>query len=260
MRIGLLESIPPEQAAYRFVATETFDGELCDVVESARRAERLWISRKSGLLRGLLIYFTAGPYASEPFFKNKAVEKIAGRSFANQTEYANWAGVMSYDHAIQIAMVSSDTYAGLHKPNELVRFRDYREVAPGVWVPFREDRVFTHSATSSSERRKFIRLWAAVQEVRVDIDLTETIERLKPKDGDVCYRRGGNRDRHPPRRDARRGGGESHRRSQAGLPDVAGCEARPRPFRSADCGLSGLGISVLRACRRARPRCSARRA
>ncbi len=69
-------------------------------------------------------------------------------------------------------------------PNELMRFRDYREVASGVWIPFREDRAWTHSAEKGRHGRKYIHLWVAVQEVQTDLDLAETIQKLQPRDGD----------------------------------------------------------------------------
>lgn len=179
--------IQPELTAYRSVETEKFDGELCDVVESARRMERLWISRTSGLLRGVLNYNTVGPYSDEPFYKSKAIEKIASRSFANQTEYANWANTMSHEQAVQLAIAYSDIYSGMYEPRELICFRNYREITRGVWVPFRQDRAFARPVTRDFSRHNYSRGWTAVQDVRIDIDLTDTIRKLQPKDGDQIY-------------------------------------------------------------------------
>ena len=47
-------SIPPELAKYRQLASEEFDGQICDVVESPTRQERLWFSQDTGQLRGYL--------------------------------------------------------------------------------------------------------------------------------------------------------------------------------------------------------------
>jgi thiol-disulfide isomerase/thioredoxin len=119
-----------------------------------------------------------------PFYTTDVVQKIAGRSFANQTEYASWVLNMSPEQSIQLALANSDSHSGGYRPNELICFRDHREVAPDVWVPFREDRAFTHPVAGRPGRRKYIRLWAAVQKVRTDFELSETIARLEPKDGD----------------------------------------------------------------------------
>ena len=183
----MISPVPPEEAEYRFVASEPFDGELCDVVESASRAERLWIGRTSGRLRGVLIYRFRGNEPEEPFHERARVQKIAGRTFASQQEFSFWhlGEEISARQKAEISRAWCELYFDHFGPNELIRFRDYREIAPGVWVPFREDRAFTHAAASNPRRRKYIRLWVAVEEVRTDVDLTERVESLRPREGEM---------------------------------------------------------------------------
>jgi hypothetical protein len=176
--------ISPELAAYQFVDSERFDGELCDVVESPTRAERLWIGRESQRLRGVLVFMFRGAMPAEPFYATEVVEKMAGRPIASQQEYQEWVEKLTGRQKIELSIAWNEMYFEQFGPNELMRFRDYREVAPGVWVPFREDRVFTHPAGNGQKRRKYIHLWAAVQEVRTDVDLTDSVEKLRPSDGD----------------------------------------------------------------------------
>jgi thiol-disulfide isomerase/thioredoxin len=104
--------------------------------------------------------------------------------FSDRTEYASWVSNMSPEQALQLAIYSSETYTGVYGPNELICFRDYREVAPGVWIPFREDRAFTHRVGASRDRHKYIRLTLAVQEVRTDLELADTIRTLSPAPGE----------------------------------------------------------------------------
>jgi hypothetical protein len=173
--------VPPELAAYRFADSELFDGELCDVVESAARAERLWIGRQSRSLRGVLVFRLRGALA-EPFHTTELVERMAGRSFESREDFQAWVVTLSEPQKTDLSIAWNETYFGQFGPNELIRFRDYREVAPGVWIPFREDRAFTHPTNNG--RHKYIHLWAAVQEVRTDVDLTGTVEKLQPQDGE----------------------------------------------------------------------------
>ncbi len=179
-----ISRVPVEQSSYRFVPREPFDGEMCDVVESAERANRMWIGRESGRLRGILTYRSRGVIPKEPFYKTEIVEKITGRSFATVQEYQQWIRSASDQQSTELAAAWNKTHFESFKPNELIRFRDYREVAPNVWIPFREDRAFTHSAGAAGNRFKYIRLWVAVQDARTDFDLTETIQKLQPKEGE----------------------------------------------------------------------------
>jgi thiol-disulfide isomerase/thioredoxin len=179
-----ISPVPSEQASYRFVVREPFDDELCDVIESAERAERLWIGHASGRLRGVLTCFYRGTTPIEPFYTTEQARKISGRSFSSQQEFQEWSAGISAQQSIELTRALNEAHFASYKPNELIRFRDYREVAPGVWIPFREDRAFTHSAGESRNRFKYIRLWVAVQDARTDVDLTDTIEKLQPEDGE----------------------------------------------------------------------------
>lgn len=184
--IDNLSLVPPEEADYRYVRTELFDDVLCDVIESFDRAERLWIRRITGRLHGVLAFRPRGG-AQDPFFDNERVRKIAGRSFATLLEYSNWysGDSITPEQKTEIAQILYELQFDSLRPNELIRFRDYRQVAPGVWIPFREDRAFTHSADGDPKRYKYIRLWVAVQEVKTDIDLSDTVESLLPKEGEA---------------------------------------------------------------------------
>lgn len=178
--------VPPEEAHYRFVTREPFDHEICDVVESPSRAERLWIGRESARLRGVLVYRYRGDGSEAPFFQSARVQAIAGKAFDTQQEYGEWfrGNTISARQKIEIARAWCELHFDVFGPNEIIRFRDYREVAPGVWIPFREDRAFTHPAEGNRKRHKYIRLWVAVEEVYTDVDLAEHVEALWPREGE----------------------------------------------------------------------------
>jgi hypothetical protein len=180
-----ISPVPPEESDYRFITREPFDHEICDVVESPSRAERLWIGRESGRLRGVLVYWYQGDGSEEPFFQNARVQKIAGKKFGTQQEYVEWSygKAISARQKIELARAWCELHFNVFGPNELIRFRDYREIAPGVWIPLCEDRAFTHGADGNAKGRKYIRLWVAVEEVRTDVDLTDRVESLQPQEG-----------------------------------------------------------------------------
>lgn len=183
--IDNLSPIPPEEANYRYVKTELFDEVLCDVIESPDRAVRFWVRRLTGRLHGVLVFRFSNRVEIKPFFEEERVQKIAGRSFATQLEYGKWCegDSITAQQKMDLTRLWGELYFDSMEPNELIRFRDYREVAPKVWIPFREDRAFTHRA-ANPKQFKYIRLWVAVQEVRTDVDLQETVEPLLPKDGE----------------------------------------------------------------------------
>lgn len=69
------------------------------------------------------------------------------------------------------------------RANELAQFDDYREVAPSVWLPFRETR--THSWVSEERRKHSIaRSELVVTDARAGVDLSARCARLLPKEGE----------------------------------------------------------------------------
>jgi thiol-disulfide isomerase/thioredoxin len=186
-RYDMLSPVHPEDAEYRFVASEEFDKEVCDVIESSARAQRLWIGRDSGRLRGVLTFSPQNVERFPPFYQHEIVRKITGRSFATDMEYREWAAsdAVTPQQQQQLTRAWSELNFEYFKPNELIRFRDYREVSPGIWIPFREDRAFTHSADGNQNRHQYFRLWVTVEEARQDVGLAEIVEKLQPQDGDL---------------------------------------------------------------------------
>ena len=184
-----MSSAPLEKATWKGVGTEEFGGEGCDVVESAFRRERLWVGRDSGRVRGLLSYRYSGSSADEPLYKSDAVARIAGRTFASQREYATWSkSDATDDQRARIAAHSDDLHAARFPANammnELVRFDDYREVAAGVWLPFREVRAIPYPSETEKGKKLIRQSELVVEEVKTDRDLAGRFAELMPADGD----------------------------------------------------------------------------
>lgn len=171
-------SIPPGEADFSMVGEETVDGELCDVIDSMARLERLWISRKTGLIIACVKYSSK---FSPDFHKSDVVAEIAGRRFSTHADYVQWRRQTLPQTQSQLTKASAMLVG--RRPAVMVRFRDFREVAPGIWWPFVESRVQVRVADKNG-RYGFTRGIIKVQSVETDIDLTATTEQLKPRNGD----------------------------------------------------------------------------
>lgn len=184
-----MSPLPPERATWRLVGTEDFGGEPCNILESPELPERLWVARDSNRVRGVLSYrFDGGP-RGDRFYQTDAVHRIAGQKFVSQQEYSNWLrDVVTPEQDRQISIAWHDYCApgfpGNARPNELIRFDDYREVAPGVWLPFRETRTVPYSSEVARGKWQISRFELVVEEVRTDRDLTARFKELLPKEGD----------------------------------------------------------------------------
>jgi len=182
--------VPPEKASWRHLGVENFGGEQCDVVDSIQRTERLWIGRNSGRIRGTLTYrVVTDPARSRKFYEADTVRRIAGKMFASQREYSNWRyGEATEDQLIQVALAWTELYPRTPpadiEPNELVLFDDYREISPGVWLPFHEVRTFPHASETVQGKRLLRRSELRVEEVRTDVELADRFARLLPKEGE----------------------------------------------------------------------------
>ena len=182
--------IPPERVTWRKLEANHFGGEMCDVVDSIRRKERLWIGQGSKRLRAVLSYgVNQGPAKSIKFYETDAIRRIAGKSFGSQRDYSNWSlGEATEQQSIDIALAwaeyEGDPIDPKIEPNELAMFDDYREVAPGVWLPFEEVRVFRHASDEVPHEHKLLRSELHVEQVRTDQVLADRFSSLLPKDGD----------------------------------------------------------------------------
>jgi hypothetical protein len=175
--------VPPELAEYRHLISEEFDGELCDVVESPSRRERMWLSRNTARLRGYLQLTDRGPF--DDIIKSKTVTNIAGKEFQSLPEYAEWRRrnyvFLPRDDQLKLTLAELATRDfSIAQPSLIVRFRDYREILPGIWWPFQEDAA---QCSPTPGGFRYMVSTFRVQELRTDVELHEIINELEPKEG-----------------------------------------------------------------------------
>lgn len=170
------------------MALRKFAGEMCAVVESAQRRERLWISQDSGHIRGLCSYRLTDLPKGDPFYESQAVQRITGKKFASWQEYGSWnQSEATEEQLINLVVAWNETYVtdfpANAQLNELVQFDDYREITPGVWLPMTEVRVVPYPSKSDKNKHELKRTELRVKEVKTDRDLAERCTELLPKTG-----------------------------------------------------------------------------
>ena len=179
-------SIPPELATYVELPSEPFAGEVCRVLESAARTERLWVSRESGLLRGVLTFMYQG--FSTPFHHQPIVKEIAGREIKTRDEYRalfDDPSALSDRQREQLAVAWTEYKFDHAIPGRLYRFSDYRQIAPQRWYAFQVDWSGWHHNDKNERYYSFHNGTATVKEVRLnEVDLESAWEPLLPKEGE----------------------------------------------------------------------------
>ncbi|QDT92191.1 M56 family metallopeptidase [Gimesia algae] len=165
-------SVPPQQATYNELPSVEFAGETCRVLESAGRSERLWISKKTGRLRGSLSYIHQGYFI--PFYQQDIVTKIAGRTITSLDEYRTLVGdgeealPTEKQHQLSIAWAEYHFHHAI--PGRLHVFSDYREITPGRWFSFRVQNAGWHHNKQNQGHYDFYSSESVVTEIAVDRD------------------------------------------------------------------------------------------
>ena len=191
----LTSCIPPAVAHWKSLGREVYDGEVCDVLISRERSEQLWISSESGHIRGYAQLYTTDPdfkYNSPEaiaFYNSEPVARIIGRPIKSAFEYSQWCSEhypnLSLEDRVALERASSDRHAqffGEHTEASLfIRFRDFREISPGILWPFREDRI---QGFQGGERPTVMRTSFEVRQVSTAVDLSGAVQELLPKEGD----------------------------------------------------------------------------
>src|SRR5262249_46052434 len=114
---------------------------------------------------------------------------IAGRTFASRQEYGTWwQNDATEEQMRQLAVEWCERCAAQFPsnatPKELVQFDDYREVAPGRSLPFREVGTVPYWTENETDKHLIGRTELGGEEVRTEMDLADRYAQLLPKEGD----------------------------------------------------------------------------
>lgn len=130
-----------EGAIYEEIGMEKFGGERCHVVDSYVRSERLYISAKTGRLRGWALIsdgFSRVDHNEEN--KNRWRElarEASGQEFKSPGEYGNWLKQQPLDRQISVVHRVGKRLVkewGV-KMMMIYRFSNHEEIDPGCWLP-----------------------------------------------------------------------------------------------------------------------------
>tara|TARA_R110001592_G_scaffold362045_2_gene674687 strand:- start:21541 stop:25209 length:3669 start_codon:yes stop_codon:yes gene_type:complete len=180
-------SVSPQQATYNELPEEEFAGETCRVLESAGRSERLWISKKTGRLRGSLSYVHQGYFI--PFYKQEIVTQIAGRTVTSLDDFRSLSkdgeNALSTDKQEQLRIAWAEYHFHHAIPGRLHVFSDYREISPGHWFSFRVQIAGWHHNKLNQGHYDFYSSESVVTELAVNRDdLKKYWEAVFPNEGE----------------------------------------------------------------------------
>jgi|GEM_PF-6246469 len=178
--------ISPDAVVYVELPEDSFAGEACRVLESAGRNERLWVSKATGRLRGVLHYVHQGYFT--PFHKQEIVTKLIGRRVESLDDYrqlTNGPRAVSPEIRQQLTLAWSLHEFSNAYPGGLTMLDDYREVAPGKWFPLKVISANWHHNKENEGKYDFNVSESVVTEVSADRnDLESYWAEFQPKDGD----------------------------------------------------------------------------
>jgi thiol-disulfide isomerase/thioredoxin len=162
-------AISPQKATYVELPLESFAGETCRVFQAPGRSERLWVSQTTGRLRGALHYIHQGYFT--PFYKQDVVTKAVGRRLESQEDYRklfSGPGALAKEVRDQLIQAWAEHGFSHAYPGNLVVLDDYREIAAGMWFPFKVTHAGWHHNQKNEGRFDFNVSESVVTELAID--------------------------------------------------------------------------------------------
>ena len=175
-----------ENAAYDHAGSQVFGGERCLKLVCPGREEVLFISNQTGLIRGWgRLLLTSDQKSGAYLAKYRAAaSKIAGQPIATTKEFFEWSkGRPPEEQRLAHEEFQRFRIGQGYTFNMLVRFSDFKEVAPGIWFPWSEERVFAQAHDVTHEYKITTGRFHLKQ---LDLDQPLPVAQFKaaPRDGD----------------------------------------------------------------------------
>jgi beta-lactamase regulating signal transducer with metallopeptidase domain/thiol-disulfide isomerase/thioredoxin len=186
-RAIVTSTVSPDSATYRELTEEIFCDEVCRVLESAGRNERMWVSASTSRLRGMVTFAHQGFFA--PFYLQPIVTKIVGDDVKSHEEYRRFfgdgRGTLSKEKQEQLTRAQADYSFDSAIPFCLYVFSDYREITPQKWYPFRVRSAQWNHNKQNEQYYSYLNVETTVSEVVLDrTDLKAFWTPLLPKEGE----------------------------------------------------------------------------
>jgi hypothetical protein len=156
---------------YERAGSEAIDGADCEIYDGPARQERLWIEKATGFVKA-----ASRSYVFDwiPNYYSKAIQEIAGRTFADDAEYEEWEKTQPKEVQAKLSAHWAAANWRHSEPGNLSVFSDYREIAPGVHWPMRCERMTVHpQGNGKSGVYQYIRAEIATTDVSKDFSMDE---------------------------------------------------------------------------------------
>lgn len=131
----------PSLTDYQLANTETIDGVICDVYDGPGRHEKIWIERRSGLVKAASRHYVN--QVDEAKFL-ELIRVASGQEDFDMKNYQEWYKGLSAQELDEFSVKWSAMSWEDAEPGSLSVFSDYREIAPGVKWPHMVERVVVH--------------------------------------------------------------------------------------------------------------------
>ena len=163
---------------------ETVDGRPCRVVETSIGGYRLHVGSADGRLYRRTWLLSVG--GNHPGEYERAFEKVGGPRAKNYSQYQAWVKSLSpaeQAHASHRLLTVLAEHAAPKRVKFEETFADYREVAPGRWLPFRQSVDQFDLQDSSPKPSPESHSEQQITEIHVDTPLSKDLFHVDLKDG-----------------------------------------------------------------------------
>lgn len=180
------EITPEEQAThygraedFRVVAQKEYRGRKCYVVENPNKRWRLWIDVDEGRLRGLAYLFAPSPKDELAY-----INRMTGRNFKSEAEAKAWFEQLSPEEQRPVIVRELQAQLEVSRPMTEFYLDDYRELAPGVWIPGRQGYVTFDADVTDADPSEVVRERALkLVEARANEPLPDALFEIELIDG-----------------------------------------------------------------------------
>jgi len=158
---------------YERVGEENVGQHRCYVLENRQAQRRLHIGTVDRRLYRITLFILDREVETKA-----ALEKAAGRKFTNMQEKATWEKRLSKEELSAFARRLNDEYFPLKRPWVIHNLNDYREVVPGLWIPFEQGYSFVDRAGKATSTRQL-----KLVDARANEPLDDALFKVELKEG-----------------------------------------------------------------------------
>lgn len=170
----------PAETNYQQVGTEIIDGVECEIFIGPERMETIWIGKEEGLVKALTRHYV---FQGLTNYYSDGVKEIAGRTFKDGAEYADWRRKQSPEMQKKLAAHWKAAAWAQSEPGNLTVFSDYREIVPGVEWPMRCEHLVSQPADREKGTHRLYRSETLVQKIETDFAIDELAASAIPPHG-----------------------------------------------------------------------------